>query len=195
MNHQRECVASILVLALSVVSTVALAEPQCREFALGVDYGFSSPTGDWADKLDGGYGVGADVGVAISARLAVGLHFSAHLYTPTQDYIPPAGAYVAGNDWNRYTTAIFGEYRLTESRFSPFVGAHVGMHFQYIRYTRELLGMGSQGDFGLGYAGALGARYRLSGHLGCVIRVQAERAPSVTEGVVYNVQAGFSVFM
>jgi len=165
-----------------------------RELKATFSYGAVVPSGDWKDLMDTGQSVRLGLGMAASSRLSIGIHFGYGTLKPKVESISPFNVSVQDNKWDRYSGGVFGEYQITKSSFSPFVGGSLGVHGVHISYDELLGSISGQGDYGFGYGLTAGIQYRGGGPVGGVIRFGAEYSPELDTGWFTNYDLGLRLF-
>ena len=201
-HFRREIAVVIKMTSVAVVAVVLLLHQTanaedcaCREICATADFGAVQATGEWDDMFSSGRGFGGSIGISLAQRLSVGFEGTFHDCDPNEGFLPAVYAQ-DGFGWALYTTSIFAEYQLSESRLAPFVGGQFGVHFTHTDYrVIETCRVSSLGDHGLGYGASAGLRYRLSGHWGLIVRARAESTPGLASGWRPSLHAGISLFM
>jgi hypothetical protein len=141
-----------------------------------------------------GRGLEIDLGMSVTPHLTVGGHAGLGVYEPKIEQLGPLDATVSDN-WIRYVGGLFGEYRLTQSLISPFVGASLGLQAVYINYAESTDGFAGQGDYGWGFGLATGLQYRSSHRLGAVLRFSFENSPDMGGGWFVQAELGLRLFL
>lgn len=185
----------VIVISLFTVSQSFAVEPAYREVQASFTYGASAPSGDWKSIMESGQSLGVDLGMAISSRVSVGLHFGYGVFDTKFNRVDPLPAATAGNNWTRFVGGMFGEYRLTNSPVSPFVGLGAGVHTVHVSYVENYKGSDGQGDFGFGFGVSAGLQYRNSSRLGAVLRFDLENSTGMMDGWFTQVQLGVKLFL
>ncbi len=185
----------VIVISLLSVSISFGVEPAYREVQVSFAYGVSSPSGNWKSVMESGQSLGVDLGLAVSSRASVGLHFGYGDFDTKFKQLGPLEAETSDNNWTRYVGGLFGEYRLTDSSISPFIGVGAGVHAVHVAYVEVIEGVDGEGDFGFGFGFATGLQYRNSPRLGAVLRFDFENSPSMTDGWFMQAQLGVKVFL
>ena len=136
-----------------------------------------------------------DLGLGLTQKFSAGFHFGHQRFTTKYGYLEASGANVQGQDWKQYVGALYGEYNILDSSVTPFVGGHLGMHFNYIEFNEPVLDFYSQGNYAFGYGISVGLKYRLSERIEGIVRFQGEESPNLETGYFYNLQVGATLLL
>jgi opacity protein-like surface antigen len=188
---------ALLLASMTWAATSSGVEPAYREVQMSIAYVAVTPSGDWQDFMGNGRGIAADLGLAASSKITVGLHFGFSVLDCKLEKIGPLDAEVSGDNWTRYVGAGYAEYRFSKSTISPFGGVGLGIHAVHVSYVDIIENIAGQGDYGIGYSLCAGLQYRGDSRLGGVLQVSLENAPNLgmIDGWFTQVQFGVRLFL
>jgi len=185
----------LLIAPLTWVASAVAGEPAYREIQVSFAYAAVTPSGEWKDVMGSGQGFAADLGMAVSSKVSVGLHFGLSVLNAKVDQIGPFEAAISGNDWMRYIGGWYSEFRFLDTTVSPFAAVGLGVHGVHVSYVDVVDSADGQGDFGIGYSLSAGLQYRGNSRLGGVFRVDLENSPSMGDGWFSQAQLGLRLFL
>ena len=184
----------LLVGPLVSPASASTFAPKYREILAQFDIGVVHPSSDPKHAMDTGTGFGAQLGIALTPRITSGFFLDYQVLGSTQSIVPP-GRNVGDNNWTRYSGGAFGEFLLTETRLTPFIGGYVGVQGIHISYANLYDTFEGQGDYGLGFGVASGLRYRMAQRVGTTLRVQADNSPKTNLGWFFEGRLGLTLFL
>ena len=185
----------VAVLALAIVPSAAFSvQPAYREIRMSIDAGGMTPTGAWSDVVKPAFGLGADLGIALTPQLLSGFVFSYNNAKKSDSYDLAPWGDTSQYDWALYNYEAFIEYLPSKQDLSPFVRGRVGVHFIHIDISGNER-VASIGDHGIGYTLDCGVRYRANDRLGYSAYLGACQSPGLFSGWRLSACAGISLFL
>jgi len=145
--------------------------------------------------MGSGHGFAAELGMAVSRRVVFGLGFEYGILDNKLEFVPPKGAPVKNNDWQKYFGALYGEYLVSNGPWTPFLGAGLGGQAIHINFDRLTEGVDGQGYFDFAYGVWAGFQYRNGRSWGAILKVKFEEAPGLESGGFASLQLGGRVFL